>query len=158
MAAIDRDRVDQLRTESFSWKLIIAGDQEVIHRTLLRWRNPNDFLDPQFSSRDWSWVSCLDWIWSFSLWERWKSAREDSWAYPFFFPLKNFPNSDQIRHFCSKKVLINVLITSWLYFRFNSDYFLLHWANLHDVLHSLCQRYQAIRRMLQNAMELGTRD
>ena len=47
MAAIDRDRVDQLHTESFSSKLIIAEDQKVIDRTLLRWRNSNDFVDPQ---------------------------------------------------------------------------------------------------------------
>ena len=47
MAAIDRDRVDQLHTESFSWKLIIAEDQKVIDRTLLRWKNSNGFVDPQ---------------------------------------------------------------------------------------------------------------
>ena len=85
MAAIDRDRVDQLHTESFSWKLIIAEDQKVIDRTLLRWRNSNDFADPQCHRGFDSALTIHCWIWWLSLWERWTSAREDYWSPSFFF-------------------------------------------------------------------------
>ena len=48
MAAINREKVDQLRTETFSWKLIVGEDLKVIDRTLLRWRNSNGYVDLNF--------------------------------------------------------------------------------------------------------------
>ena len=155
MAAINRDRgVDQLRTDRFPGNLLL----EKIRKLLIRHCYDGEIqisydvglncieglLDRTSSESD----VCL-----YEKGER-VSSLEEFLSLPFFLSLENYPNSNQIRHFYFEKAIMNFSVTSWLYFRFNFDYFIdiIHLSLIYDIaIFTLINRWRCLYRHFRDS-------